>query len=176
MKKNCTRNPGATVCNWQDAWRWIIPTLIAVIVLWTILSVVWQSLPPEGLLAGIALILGVAYFLQQQHIEQARFFQELFTEFNRRYDILNNRLFGHLAQDAKTLFNAEQKQDFVDYFNLCAEEHLFHEAGYIYDDVWKAWRNGMRQFRRDSRVLDLWKKEYETGSYYGFDLLEGDED
>jgi len=58
----------------------------------------------------------------------------------------------------------------MDYFNLCAEEWLLYKAGYIYEPVWQAWVNGMRQFGGDSKVKDLWRKERATGSYYGFEF------
>jgi hypothetical protein len=58
----------------------------------------------------------------------------------------------------------------VDYFNLCAEEHLFHEAGYIYDPIWESWRNGMKWYGTDPRVASIWAKERATNSYYGFEL------
>jgi hypothetical protein len=171
MNKSSPQKRGVGLPHWQGAWWWIIPTLIGAIVAWSIVSLTWRPLPSEVLLAAMALILGAAYFLQQQHIEQARFFRELFTEFNRRYDDLNHRLFGHLAQDAEKPFDVGQEQDFMDYFNLCAEEWLFYEVGYIYEPVWQAWRNGMRQFARDARVVRLWQEERKTESYYGFDFL-----
>jgi hypothetical protein len=58
----------------------------------------------------------------------------------------------------------------VDYFNLCAEEWLFWRAGYIYDPVWVAWENGMKQFAKDPRVKELWLRERATNSYYGFEF------
>src|SRR5436190_2837771 len=48
-------------------------------------------------------------------------------------------------------FNETQKLEFIDYFNLCAEEFLFQRLGYIYDEVWTSWRNGMLQYGRDPR-------------------------
>ena len=62
------------------------------------------------------------------------------------------------------------KLAFIDYFNLCAEEWIFREAGYIYHPVWESWVNGMRQYARDLRVAELWRKENQTNSYYGFEL------
>lgn len=122
--------------------------------------------------AYVAAVWGVAYFRYQQHLETARFFKELVTEFNRRYDNKNNKLLAVMGNSEP--FNQEQEQVFIDYFNLCAEEYLFYEMGYIYDCVWDAWYNGMKQFGNDMRVAELWKQEIQTDSYYDFEFpIEG---
>ena len=92
--------------------------------------------------------------------------KELLTEFNDRYDKLGTDL--QFAVSTRGDFEKETELKFVRYFNLCAEEWLFWRAGYIYDPVWKAWENGMKQYGRDRRVVDLWKNEEKTDSYYGF--------
>jgi len=120
----------------------------------------------EILIALLTLVCGVFYFLHQQHLEKARFFKELVTYFNQRYDSMNNELLSILGNSEP--FDQKQQRAFVDYFNLCAEEYLFYEAGYIYERVWNAWYNGMKQFGRDMRVAEIWKQEIYTDSYYGF--------
>lgn len=149
-------------------WLWFLVVLTAGIILWSRIPVLKQS---EVLVAVVAGSFGFLYFLRQQHMEEAKFFQELFCQFNRRYDRLNNKLFQHLGADNNKPFDEKQRVDFFDYFNLCAEEWLFYRAGYIYGPVWQAWCNGMRQFSKDARVLELWKEERGTESYYGFDFL-----
>jgi hypothetical protein len=79
---------------------------------------------------------------------------------------MNNRLQAILKKDGP--FLPEEEDEFVDYFNLCAEEYMFWRAGYIDRRVWDGWRNGMRCFGRDSRVADLWNRERTSDSYYGF--------
>jgi hypothetical protein len=111
---------------------------------------------------------GVFYFLYQQHIEQARFFHGLFTEFNTRYDKLNEGLMEAICSSGD--FGQEERDRFVDYFNLCAEEFLFYQAGYIDDRVWDSWQRGMAQYSADPRVAALWQDEQQTNSYYGFVL------
>jgi hypothetical protein len=146
-------------------WLWLWFALAVGIVV-----VVWANVPPfhtvEILIAFVASVWAVFYFLHQQHLEEARFFKDLVTEFNRRYDAQNNNLLAILENGSS--FEKEQKQAFIDYFNLCAEEYLFYEAGYIYERVWNAWYNGMKQFGRDKRVAELWMREIQTDSYYGF--------
>ena len=53
------------------------------------------------------------------------------------------------------------------YFNLCGEEYLYYKRGFIYPEVWQAWKNGMRLFRKNPRIKNLWDADLETGSYYG---------
>ena len=64
----------------------------------------------------------------------------------------------------------DDNEKLIRYFNLCAEEWLFWKAGYIYDPVWRAWENGMKQYSRDPRVVAHWQKEQKTDSYYGFEF------
>ena len=146
-------------------WLWFVLVVGIFIVLYDVFPLFRST---EIVIAILTGIFGCFYFLQQQHIEQARFFKELVTEFNQRYDKLNNKLLSILENDGK--LENEQKQVFIDYFNLCAEEYLFYEAGYIYERVWNAWSNGMKQFGRDNRIVELWKKEIQTNSYYNFEF------
>ncbi len=57
-----------------------------------------------------------------------------------------------------------------DYFNLCAEEYMYFNAGCIDSRVWLAWINGMRHFAGDPEILEIWNQELESDSYYGFSL------
>jgi len=62
---------------------------------------------------------------------------------------------------------SEEELALVDYFNLCAEEYLFHRRGYIDPDAWSAWTAGMRDVFSSDRVRAFWDKEAGTNSYYG---------
>ncbi len=137
---------------------------------WLAFCLAGVRLPVEVSIAVAGAVLGLAYFVQQQHLQNARFFKELATEFNQRYDVQNGKLLRHIEQDSGKPFTPEQTHDFIDYFNLCAEEWLFYKAGYIYDEVWQTWFNGMRQYGRDPRVARLWHQERQTESYYGLDF------
>ncbi len=103
-----------------------------------------------------------------RHAEDAKFVKELLTDFNQRYDSLGTDL--QRAMQIDGAFDVDAQLRFVKYFNLCAEEWLFWRAGYIYDPVWRAWENGMKQYAPDPRVIALWKKERATDSYYGFEF------
>src|SRR5687768_17035765 len=77
----------------------------------------------------VAATLGFCYFVQQQKLAETTLFKQLFSEFNARYDGMNEQL----ASIAKLGKQADEndKSAIVDYFNLCAEEFLFYKEGYI---------------------------------------------
>ncbi len=117
----------------------------------------------------IATTLGTAlsscYFVQKQKLDELRLFNELFTNFNCRYDTMNAKLEDILA--ANGTIDAEPKKILVDYFNLCAEEYLFFKEGYIHPKVWQSWCRGMLYYLRNDRIRKIWDEEMISGSYYG---------
>ncbi|WP_412068601.1 hypothetical protein [Rubrivirga sp. IMCC43871] len=127
--------------------------------------------------AGIASLAGVAlslvYFYQSQRLEQTRLLKELVTDFNARYDKLNDAL-NYIADEAEIAgaYDDRPIEAYLDdYFNLCAEEYLFFKRGYIPAEVWTSWKNGMAHFCRTSpAIAKRWGDELHSGSYYGFDL------
>ena len=122
---------------------------------------------PELLLSGIGIVVGFTYFLYKQHLDETKLFKELFIEFNKRYDDLNDGLNTLLRVPATGDLSNEERNLLFNYFNLCSEEFLFYEAGYIDERVWKSWRGGMDTFFKDPRINALWKSEPKD-SYYGF--------
>lgn len=139
-----------------------------------IIFVLWfsfDSLNTSAFLGGsLASLFGFVYFVAKQHFDETQLFRELFSEFNLRYDKLNNDLneivFG--SQDAE--LTEKEKLLLFDYFNLCAEEYLYFKKGFIFPEVWTAWFNGMRVFASSPRIRRLWKDELKTNSYYGFQM------
>lgn len=121
-----------------------------------------------SILAGIG---GLTTFLYTQHLQETRLFTELFKDFNERYNALNHRL-NAIAEIAEAGVQGEDRQVLVDYFNLCAEEYLYFNAGYIDTAVWSSWTRGMKFYAQVSGIRRIWQQELETGSYYGFSLLE----
>ena len=97
-------------------------------------------------------------------------FVSLFEKFNTRYNQLNERLNAIVSRPADSPFLQAHRDALYDYFNPSAEEHLFYEAGYIDEMVWRAWLLGMKHFARDAAVRHLWEEEIVTGSYYHFQL------
>ena len=126
-----------------------------------------------------AIAAGVFVFsfgVQKQHLEEMKWFKELFQQFNSRYDALHedlNRIYEHrpdlrLEEDEiKTLFK---------YFNLCGEEHLYYDKGFICEEAWTAWYNGMTFFRQNPRIRKLWDDDLKTDAYYGLSFDQKDRD
>lgn len=130
------------------------------------------SFSPEGrhfevFLSIAVAFAGITHFLYSQHVENTRLFTDLFREFTCRYDKLNDNL-NALINNRKDDLGDEDRALLYDYFNLCAEEFLFYNAGYIDKLVWTAWFHGMEIFFADPRVAELWKVEEKSNSYYKF--------
>ena len=120
------------------------------------------------LLGGVALSFG--YFLQKQQLEETRLMKELITDFDGRYGRMNEALQRILKTRQEQELSPCQRQTIIDYFNLCAEEYLFYDLGYVEKRVWDAWAKGMEAYAKDKRIQKLWKKEKESKSYYDFDF------
>jgi hypothetical protein len=114
-------------------------------------------------------VLSVIYFIQKQRLEELKLFRELFKEFNARYDGMNENLASIISKN-NTPLTSEEESSLIDYFNLCGEEHLYYELGYIDPVVWKSWCNGMKSIIESPRVKPLWEAEKATSSYYGISL------
>lgn len=117
--------------------------------------------------AVIAGTLGFCYFVQQQKLAETALFHQLFTGFNARYDKLNGPLAALLSE---TNLLPEQRNVIVDYFNLCAEEYLFYQQGYIPRIVWRSWCRGMAWYLKRHPFKDVWNEELSTESFYGLSL------
>jgi len=119
-----------------------------------------------GLVGGsVAGALGFCYFVQQQKLAETHLFYQLFTSFNQRYDAFN----GPLSEMAGkgTDITSEHRNLIVDYFNLCAEEYLFYQEGYIPRKVWRSWCRGMAWYLKRHPFKDVWNEEIKTESFYG---------
>jgi len=136
-----------------------------VIVAWLPLSIFHR---PDLLVSAFVAISGLTYFLYRQHLDETRLFKELFTDFNRRYDALNDDLNKILFGPDEGSLSDEEKKHLFTYFNLCAEEYFFYTAGYIDQSVWESWSRGMKVFFNHPRIQPLWERDSTAGSYYGF--------
>lgn len=117
-------------------------------------------------LGAIGGIFAFMFFVQKQKIDESSYFQELFKNFNRRYDSLNNKLYE--LKNVQVLSN-RNKLLLDDYFNLCAEEYLLFKQGYIPLNVWKSWVHGMNQYWSNESIRKYWQSEINGKSYYGFE-------
>jgi len=124
------------------------------------------------------MIIGVPFtfliLVQKQKLEETRLFKELFNEFNTRYDKLNENL-NRIRTDTKSIEMIPADRDVLyNYFNLCAEEHFFHLQGYIPEEVWSSWWEGMRYFFNCPRIRAEWDGDPGGNSFYGFVPPESD--
>ncbi len=113
-----------------------------------------------------------AFAVQKQNLEETKLFKELFEQFNERYDKLNdelNRIYFD-GQPADKPFKDDERETLYKYFNLCGEEWLYAEKGFICREVWRAWENGMKFFRKNPRIKKLWDDDLGNDSYYGLDF------
>ncbi len=118
--------------------------------------------------SSIAGTLGFCYFVQQQKLAETQLFHQLFTQFNARYDELNGPLAEMAIQGVE--ITQEQRSLIVDYFNLCAEEFLFYQEGYIHRHVWRSWCRGMMWYLKRHPFEEVWNDEVKTESFYGLTL------
>jgi len=126
--------------------------------------------PLELFIAVIGLAAAFTHFLYSQHHQDTQTFVSLFEKFNARYDKMNEKLNAIITRPISSQLSSGHRDTLYDYFNLCAEEHMFYESGYIDMRVWQAWLFGMKQFAEDDAVKRLWEQEITTGSYYNFKL------
>lgn len=124
----------------------------------------WQTT-----ITAVGAALPLVYFMQKQKLEELRLFKDLFTEFNRRYDAMNDQLAPIRKNTEGPLIDTE-RQALFDYFNLCGEEFLFYRLGYIDPAAWDAWHNGMKGYLENPRIERLWREEIRSDSYYRLDI------
>jgi hypothetical protein len=125
---------------------------------------------PELLLSLLGGAAAFFHFLYSQHNANTERFVSLFTEFNTRYDKLNDHLNRITQLSTGSIVAPHDLQHLYDYFNLCAEEYLYFKSGYIDAEVWLSWSRGMAYFAGNSEVRRIWERELHQGSYYGFKL------
>jgi hypothetical protein len=132
-----------------------------------ILVIVVTKAPERAGLIGttIATALAFCYFAQQQKLNELALFKSLFTEFNRRYEEMNDKL-----DDIRTgnqVIDSGQRKALVGYFNLCGEEYLFYQEGFIHRAAWRSWCLGITYYLADERIRKIWDDEVGRDSYYG---------
>ena len=148
-----------------DHYWWVLCSLL----LLTVTLLLWRSESVTTVATVAAAMLSLIYFIQKQKLEELRLFRELFKEFNERYDALNEKL-ARIVEAKESMVSGVEREMLIDYFNLCGEEYLYVQRGYIYPAVWTAWYNGMKAIVSVPRVQRVWLVEKETGSYYGLPL------
>ena len=122
----------------QDHYLAIISCVLLLAIL---LSVVLYLVGADwkALLSVIGGLLSFVFLIQRQQLEEARLIKELISEFNERYDGLNERLNAITSSKPRKIWlDFAERNTLYDYFNLCGEEYLYYQKGYVYQEVWKA--------------------------------------
>lgn len=120
------------------------------------------------------------YNKTQIDLTNDRLQKELFTEFNSRYDELNNYL--EIIVKSKTLKSFKKEKDYdqlscrlSDYFNLCAEEYYWYKKGRIDELIWNSWQTGMNSWYNNHPIIrEAWEKELKNFGCQSFYLKEGE--
>lgn len=131
------------------------------------------------ILSGVAIILTFKYQKHSKKLANDRMLKELFTEFNQRYDKLNDSL--NEAKDLHPKWLNDIKSDekekkhhynvIIDFFNLCAEEYFWHKEGRINSEIWKSWSKGMNDIFDESPLIQaVWRRECEKEGYKSYYL------
>ncbi|TDN87098.1 hypothetical protein DET49_11452 [Salegentibacter sp. 24] len=105
------------------------------------------------------------YNQTQINLSNDRLEKELFTEFNKRYDKLNEWLELVVEFESLEYLQEHEECDLLryklnDYFNLCAEEFYWYKKGRINPLIWVSWKKGMDSwFENHSIIREAWKDE-----------------
>lgn len=105
-------------------------------------------------------------FISWLSFQKARF--EVFNEFNKRYDVMNENL--NLIKNGLEIKNGKAKDEIInDYIILCAEEYHWRWRFLISCKVWENWKIGIEYFFECEQFHDKIREEYRNkNSYYGF--------
>ena len=129
------------------------------------------------LLSLVAIILSFRYQRHSKKLANDRMLKDLFTEFNTRYDVINNDLdfISRFTEEEWSLIDVEGRKRYhgviVDFFNICAEEYYWHKEGRINGDIWKSWSKGMNDIYQRSKIIrDVWRQECENEGYKSYYL------
>lgn len=124
-------------------------------------------------IATIFIALTTLYFASQNlRRDNDRFTKELFKEFNKRYDKMNEFLNAIDDADIDNTGSANFRNKIYDYLNLCAEEYYWYYKGHIPDLIWKNWEEGILWHLKKKKVKEIFDEELASDnnrkSYYGF--------
>jgi hypothetical protein len=149
----------------------------------------WYKLIEFGvqvLITGFAAV-GVTWYYSKMQLQLSNdeFQRGLFTQFNERYDKLNDELHALLVHQKEideqlTLKNVrnnsrESYKCLNDYLNLCAEEYYWYKKGRVDPTVWKAWKTGIEWwFNELDPLKELWENEKKNGNYDSYYLEDGE--
>lgn len=147
----------------------------------------------EPLISVLIAIFSAIFLLQKHNWDKKKIYHELFSDFNRRYDTLNenmNRIKeGKLINMINIVLESDlSKPDEVqfyttsviyDYLNLCGEEYFWAGQKMLHPEIWDNWKKGIEYFINCPIVIKVIKMEIErynsnnrkdkkVDNYYGF--------
>jgi len=149
---------------------------------WSFLGGFLKELAP--LIISVTAI-GLTYFYQRhtKKLANDKMMKELFTEFNIRYDKINNRL-DKISKLSIVVWEAEKNEnqksliynDVIDFFNICAEEYYWYKERRLDAKIWNAWHKGMNDiFNRSKIIQKIWEEECENEGYKSYYISKKDE-
>ena len=132
------------------------------------------------LLIGVVGLIVTGWFNKNnQKIAHQKLEKELFTEFNKRYDELNDSLMllegistvEQLKSTSSLIANKSMYNILIDYFNLCAEQYYWKKNKRISAEIWTAWHQGMNDYYKKYEVLrKVWAEETKDEQYQSYYL------
>jgi len=137
------------------------------------------SLITTSILGGCGLLITFIYNYHSRKLDKDRMNKELFSEFNKRYDVLNDYLY-QITTTCKTLEDLNKqpllKYKLNDYYNLCAEEYYWFNKNRIDEKVWDSWEAGMNCWYSDFEIIKLgWKQELKENGHKSFYLKKNEQ-
>lgn len=114
----------------------------------------------------LSIVINYIIFRYNYRINEDQSFRDLFREFNKRFDGLNESL-NEIIGDS--FDSRHEKRVIQDYLNLCSEEYLWKKKDRIPKKVWEAWQEGMLNYLNSPKIEAYFEKERKYDkSYYGF--------
>lgn len=123
----------------------------------------------------------IAFWLTRRYQEHTkklandRMMKDLFTEFNQRYDLINNKLdmISKLSVEEWRELKPEKRTKYegvvIDFFNISAEEYYWHKEGRINGNIWASWSKGMNDIFNKSKVIqNIWAEECKNEGYKSY--------
>jgi len=140
-----------------------------------------KALTP-AFLGVVGLAITLIFSIANKNLSHQKMEKELFSEFNKRYDIFNDSLnlldsITSLQQLKETDSLIEKKSMhnlLIDYFNLCSEQYYWYKKKRIKKLLWKSWHSGMMHYYTKYPVVsELWEKEIKDEGYKSYYLKAG---
>jgi len=127
----------------------------------------------SAIIGFFGLLITLVYNNFNRKMSNDKMQKELFTEFNARYDKLNESLYK-IQLECQTIDdienNSELKLKLMDFFNLCSEEfYWFYHKKRIDPMIWHCWQQGMNYWYNVPVIKAMWKLEMNLSgkqSYY----------